>query len=42
MTSIVSLYTTISKPPLQVKVFVENGKILTRGSNQAAGYDIFS
>ena len=42
MISPVSLYTATSKPALKVKILGENGKILTRGSDQAAGYDIYS
>ena len=42
MISAISLYTTTSKPTLKVKVLVENDKILTRGSDQATGYDIYS
>ena len=42
MISAISLYTATSKPALNVKIFGENGKIPTKGSDQAAGYDIYS
>ena len=42
MISSISLYTATSKPALRVKILGENGKIPTKGSDQAAGYDIYS
>ena len=42
MISAISLYTTTSKPALNVKIFGENGIILIKGSDQSSGYDIYS
>ena len=42
MISLISLYTAISKTAINVKILGENGKIPTRGSEQAPGYDIYS
>ena len=42
MISAISLYTATSKPAFKVNILGENGKIPIRGSDQAAGYDIYS
>ena len=42
MISAISLYTMTSKPALNVKILGKNGKIPKKGSNHAAGYDIYS
>ena len=42
MISAFSLYTATSKAALNVKMIGEHGKKPTKGSDQAAGYDIYS
>ena len=42
MISTISLYSATSTPALKLKILGKDGKIPTRGSDQAAGYDIYS
>lgn len=40
MISAISFYTATSKPGIKFKILLENDKILTKGSDQVAGYNI--